>query len=188
MRWNDDNPFAVADDHVAWKHGHAAATDGYVDIDGMMDGEIERRAAARAEHRKIHRRNCDAVAQSSIGHDSGRAAHLEAADQDASSGSSALIATAVHDQHLAGRYGLNRLALGMLRILEHAHDIQIFSRRNVTQREGLADHRRTGPTHAPHALYEDIAKTALEQLRRQCRERPRRGDSERRSKMRVFAG
>ena len=57
----------------------------------------------------------------------------------------------------------------MLRILEHAHDIQIFSRRNVTQREGLADHRRTGPTHAPHALYEDIAKTALEQLRRQCR-------------------
>ena len=42
--------------------------------------------------------------------------------------------------------------------------IEIFPRRDVTQGECLADHILLRRAHAPYALNENIAQTALEQL------------------------
>ena len=57
----------------------------------------------------------------------------------------------------------------MLGILEYADVIEVLARRNVAQRECLADHVVGRLAHAVHALEIDVAQTALEQLGRQRR-------------------
>ena len=50
------------------------------------------------------------------------------------------ILAAVHDEHMAGWTGLDRGALRMRRIAEDVELVQVFTRRDIAQREGLPDH------------------------------------------------
>src|SRR3984893_3953285 len=126
LRYHDSS-LAVTDQDVAGKHGHAAARDWQVDIDRVMADEIERRAAAGAIDRKVHQADGLAVAQTSVGHDSCSAAHLQPGQQDVAARRGPRLASAVHDQYLSGRHRLHRFALRMLGIVESAYQIEILS-------------------------------------------------------------
>src|SRR5450631_120840 len=189
MRGYDDRALGIADDDVAGKYRDAAAADRDVEIDGMVDRQVQGRARAGAEYREIHPGDRVTVAQPAVGHHAGYAAHLHAREQNAAGGCRARVAPAIHHQHLPMWDDLDRLALRVLRIFEHPDMVEVLARRNVAQRERLADKivarlahwstfARRAPVfalgaarraHAVHALQIDIAQSALEQLRRQRR-------------------
>ncbi len=165
VRGNDDHALCVAHDHVAREHRDASARDRNVEIHRVMDRQVQRRAGARGIHRKRHGRDRVAVAQAAVGDHAGGAAHFESLEQDAAGRRGAGVLPAIHHQHAARRNHLDPLALRMLGILEYADMVEVLARRNVAQRERLADHVGAGLAHAAHALEKDVAKAALEKLR-----------------------
>ena len=91
------------------------------------------------------------------------AALHQARDEDGAGRGGARVLAAVDHHDRAGRALLDGLALGMGAVLEHGDRVQILARRDVAQREGLADHRRAGRVERMHVLDELVAQAPLEQ-------------------------
>ena len=85
-------------------------------------------------------RDLGRVAEAAIGDDARDAALHQPRDQDGAGRGGARILAAVDHQHRAGRAFLDRLALRMGAVLEDAERVEVLARRDVAQREGLADH------------------------------------------------
>ena len=87
--------------------------------------------------------------------------------QDVAAGGGGGVAARIHHQHVAGRAGLDRLALRVAAALEGAELVEVLARRDVTQRVGLADHPRRLAVQQEDALDEHVAEAALEEHRGQ---------------------
>ena len=169
MGRDDHHAVGVADDHVAGEHRGIAAADRDVDVDRLMQGQVGRRRRAVVEGRDGELGDLAGVAKAAVGHHARDAAHHQPGDQDRARRRGARILAAVHDQHRAGRAELDRLALRMVRILEHCHRVEVLARRHVAQGEGLADHRARTRVERMDVLDELVAQAPLEEAARQRR-------------------
>ena len=109
-----------------------------------MQRQVGRRRRAVVIGRDVELRDLRRIAKAAVGDDAGDAAHHQPRDQDRAGGGRARVLAAVDHQHGAGRALLDGLALRMRAVLEHADRVQVLARRDVAQREGLADHRCRG--------------------------------------------
>ena len=163
MGGDDDDAVAIPQNDVAWKHRRIAATDGHVDLDRLMQGEIGRRRRAMVIGGNAEPGDLGGVAKTSIGDDAGDAALHQPRHQDRAGRGRARVLAAVHHQHAACRAILDRLALRMGVIPEHVDGVEILARGHVAEREGLTDHGRLVRTEGVHILHHLDAQAALEQ-------------------------
>ncbi len=75
----------------------------------------------------------------------------------------AALATAVHHEHVAGRDGLDRLALRVVVVLVDVERVEVLAGRDVAQREGGAGHPRFRQRLQP--VQERVPEAPCEQLR-----------------------
>ena len=101
------------------------------------------------------------IAKTAVSDDAGDAALHQARHQDGAGGRGAGVLAAVHHQHRTGRTIFNRLALRMGAVAKHVELVEVFPRRHVAQREGLADQGRLVGTERMHILNALGAKAAL---------------------------
>jgi hypothetical protein len=131
----------------------------------MVVDQVERRAAAGAEHREVHLRDLAAVAHRAVGDEARGAAHFQPGGEDLAAGGDALLAARVDDQHAAGRDALDRLALRVLGIVERAQLVDVLARRDVADGERLTHQvAARGLGQAVDPLQVDVAQAALEHL------------------------
>ena len=159
--------------NTARVNGHAAAPDRHVQVDCMVVDQVQGRAATGAVHREVHLADGTAVAHWAVGNQAGRAAHHQAGGEDLPAGRHTRFTAAVDHQHMAGRHAFDAFALRVVGVVEGADLVQVFPRRDVAHGEGGADQVATRWVgQACDALDEDVAETALEQLR------AKRGDAD----------
>jgi hypothetical protein len=113
--------------------------------------------------RHVEGRDLGRVAEAAVRHQPGSAAHHQPRREDGAGRGCARVPAAVHDQHRAGRALLDRLALRMLPVAEHGERVEILARRDVAQREGLADHGFGPGPERMDVLDELVAQAPLEQ-------------------------
>ena len=89
---------------------------------------------------------------------------MQAGQQDVAGGGRTCILAAVDHKNLACRYGLDRLALGMIVIVIGADAVDILTRGNIPQGEGLADHVAVMGCQTADALETLIAQPTLQKL------------------------
>ena len=169
MRRDHHHAFAVADHDVARKHRCVAAADRHVDVERLVQRDVGRRRRAVVIGGDGELGDLGRIAEAAVGDHARRAAHHQARHQDRARRCGARVLAAVDDEHGAGRAVLDGLALRMRAILEHADGVEILARRDVAQREGLADHRLGVRIERMHVLDELIAQAALVERRAQRR-------------------
>ena len=110
---------------------------------------------------------CDlgGIPQAAVGDEAGRAPLHQPGYQNAAGGGGARVLAAVDHEHGAGRALLDRLALGMLAVLEHAHRAQVLARRDEAQRERLPHHRSGARIEGIHVLHVLVAQPLLVERR-----------------------
>ena len=163
MGRDDDDALGIADHDIAREDRDIAAADRPIDLDGLMQGQVGRGGRAIVIGREGQFRDLVGIAEAAIGDDAGDAALHQARDEDAAGGSRARVLAAIDHHHRPGRAILDRLALRMGAILEDGKLIQILARRDVAEREGLADHGACAGIERADILDELVAQAALEQ-------------------------
>ena len=140
-RGDDDDAFAVADQHVAREDRRVAAADRLVDVDAPGAGSGWSAPTGGCGRRGCRARRSPALSRKppSVTTPATPRIFRRATRMRAGRGRAGILA-AVEDQHGAGRAFLDRHALRMRRVAEDAERVQVLPRRDVAHRVGLADH------------------------------------------------
>ena len=155
--------FGVAHHDVARIHRNPTAADRHIQVRGVVLDQVGRRRGALAVTGDRQRSNLVAVSQAAVGDDAGHATHHHAGDQDGTCRGGRGVAPAVDHQHMAGWYFLDRFALRVAVVLEHANVVQVFTRRDVAQGVGWAYHLCATRTEQANALQKGVAQAMLEE-------------------------
>ena len=161
---NDAHTVWVAGQHIAGEHRDAAAGDRILHGGSEMGGQAGGRGAAGTEGRKRDGGDRCRVAHRAVGHERRDPAHHEPGDQDVSQHPRTLLSPAVANQHLAGRAGLDGLALRVFRIGQNLRRAEVLAHGNGAQRISLRREADVLRIERAGALDESVAQAALEQL------------------------
>ena len=161
---NDAHTVWITDQHVAREYRDPAAGDRVLHGGGEMGGQAGGGGAAGTEGRERDGCDCRRVAHRAIGHERRDPAHHEPGGQDVSQHPGTLLTPAVANQHLAGRAGLDGLALRVFRIGQNLRRAEVLAHGNGAQCIGLR--RKAGVLRIEQAgtLDEGVKQAALEQL------------------------
>src|SRR5438270_12825113 len=105
----------------------------------MMLDDIGGRASTGTENRKSKFSNYSAVAHGSIGNHSSRSSHFQTSCQNGTTGRRSSVAATVLHENVPRRTGLDAFALGIFRVEKYVEYVDVFSGRNVSQRERGTD-------------------------------------------------
>src|SRR5437660_5329818 len=122
-----------------------------------MIEDVGGRASAGTEYRKSKFSDYSPVAHGSVRNHSSRSSHFQTSCQNGTTGRRSSVAATVLHENVPRRTGLDAFALGIFRVEKYVEYVDVFSGRNVSQRQRATDYVAvTNLSEAGNSSHKDI--------------------------------